>query len=212
MQKFSFFWYFMGQTNTLIIEKNVQGRRETHSMKPFSIFLPQIEQNGIIFASPHSGTYFPDDFIQKIALDPDILHHSGDLMVDELIQNTPDHGATTFINHYARTYVDTNRSPREIDANMFSDLGQKNNFIRTDKVQRGFGVISRRAFNGLEIYSSLLCADEIDHRLNQVYHPVHKALTEILTSLHLKCHFYLFLDCHSMPSYRFMDPTLSRVS
>jgi len=181
-------------------------------MRPYSIILPTAEQNGVIFDSPHSGTYLPESFVRQIAIDPALLHYSGDILVDQLIRHVSRHGATRFINHYARTYVDTNRSAREIDPDMFSGLGRMNNFEKSDKVIRGFGVISRKSYNGRDIYEDKIPAREIDVRLDQVYHPVHRALGGILREIHQKHNFYILIDCHSMPSYKFLDPTLSAVA
>ena len=174
-------------------------------MHPYSIFHPKKEQNGILFNSPHSGTYLPEDFLGQISIDPDLLHFSGDILVDRLIRNIPLSGATGFICHYARAYVDTNRSCREIDPDMFHGQNKENNFERTGKVARGFGIISRKSYDSQAIYAGKLPASEINHRLSLVYHPVHEALKNLLKQLHQKHGFSLLLDCHSMPSYDFIN-------
>ena len=178
-------------------------------MQPYSIFHPECDQNGLIFNSPHSGIFLPEDFQNQISIVPDLLHFSGDILVDQLIRNTPLFGATAVINHFARTYVDTNRAANEIDPDMFHNSTQKNNFDRTQKVALGFGIFSRKSYNGQDIYPGKLPYSEITHRLELVYHPVHKALTNLLDHSHQRHGFYLLLDCHSMPSYEFIDPGLS---
>ena len=178
-------------------------------MQPYSVFLPECRKNGVIFNSPHSGVCLPDEFLEQISIDPSLLHYSSDFLVDQLIKDTPLFGATCIINHIARTYVDTNRSPREIDPEMFQSTGQKNNFINTSKVSRGFGIFSRKSYNGQEIYQKKLPFSEINHRLDLIYNPVHKALSNLLDSSHKEHGFHIMLDCHSMPSYEFIDPELS---
>lgn len=178
-------------------------------MQPYSVFEPICQQNGVIFNSPHSGIRLPDRFLEQISIDPSLLHYSSDLLVDQLIRDTPLFGATAFINHIARTYVDTNRNPREIDPEMFADAGQSANFITTNKVARGFGVFSRKSYNGQEIYQKKLPFSEIHQRLDLIYNPVHKALSSLLNKSHQKHGFYIMLDCHSMPSYEFIDPEYS---
>ena len=181
-------------------------------MQPYSIFHPDppARQNAILFNSPHSGTYLPDSFLKQISVAPAILHYSGDILVDQLICNTPKFGATTFINNFARIYVDTNRSADEIDPDMFQGPLQENRFEQSDKVTRGFGVISRKTYNGQAIYADKLPASEIGYRLAQVYHPVHLALGDLLDKRHQKYGYYILLDCHSMPSYGFIDSALIR--
>ncbi|VAW01713.1 N-formylglutamate deformylase [hydrothermal vent metagenome] len=181
-------------------------------MHPYSILSPVGPQNGILFNSPHSGTYLPDDFLKQISIAPEQLHYSGDMFVDRLITDTPKFGATGFINHYARTYVDTNRTAREIDPDMFINPPQRDKFTKSDKVMRGFGIFSRRSYNGQGIYSHPLPASEINYRLDRVYHPVHAALSELLKKIHQDHGYYLLLDCHSMPSYNFIGQELSRAT
>jgi len=178
-------------------------------MQPYSIFRPDCEPNAILFNSPHSGTYLPEKFLKQIAIDPALLHYSGDILVDQLIENTALFGATGMICHFARTYVDTNRSACEIDPDMFQDHPQDNSFEQTRKVDRGFGVFSRKSYDGQAIYSDKLPLSEIRRRLSQVYHPVHKALGSLLDNLHQIHGFYILIDCHSMPSYEFMNSGLS---
>ncbi|WP_339865406.1 N-formylglutamate amidohydrolase [Paremcibacter congregatus] len=178
-------------------------------MLPYSIYLPDSDRNGVLFNSPHSGTILPQDFLEQVAIDPALLPYSGDTLVDQLIQDVPRHGAIRFINHFARIYVDTNRSPREIDADMFLDPPKVPAFLRTDKVARGFGVISRKSYNGLEVYDRKLPKGEINLRLAQAYHPTHQALRDLLQDLYQARGFYIMIDCHSMPSYGFIDPSLA---
>ncbi len=181
-------------------------------MPPFSILHPHGNPNSLVFNSPHSGTYFPKDALSQVAVDPALLHYSSDMYVDQLIKKTPYFGATVFHNHYARTYVDTNRSPLEIDPDMFNAPLGNIPFKITDKVNHGFGIFSRRIYNGLEIYYHRLHISEISERLNKIYHPIHNELNSIIDQLYQKHGFTLFIDCHSMPSYNFIDPKLSNDS
>lgn len=181
-------------------------------MQPYSIFSSKSNNISLIFNSPHSGTFLPDDFLKQISIAPNLLHYSGDILVDQLIRNTPLFGATCFINHFARTYVDTNRAANEIDPDMFRNSAQERGFDRTNKVARGFGLFSRKSYSGQDIYPGKLPYSEIAHRLDLVYHPVHKALATLLDHGHQHHGFYLLLDCHSMPSYEFINPGLSNTS
>lgn len=178
-------------------------------MQPYSILRPDSAPNGILFNSPHSGTYLPESLLKQISVAPSLLHYSGDILVDQLIVNAPLFGATCFFNNFARAYVDTNRSAFEIDAEMFRNPGRKGIFEQTEKVARGFGVLSRKTYNGKDIYRDKLPATEIGRRLKQAYHPVHKALSDLLSTFHQRCGYYILIDCHSMPSYQFIDASLT---
>ncbi|PCI33809.1 MAG: N-formylglutamate amidohydrolase [Alphaproteobacteria bacterium] len=181
-------------------------------MQPYSIFRPECDPRGLIFNSPHSGTFLPKKFLKQISIAPDLLHYSGDILVDKLIKNAPLFGATCFINNFARTYVDTNRAANEIDRDMFLNTTGESDFDRTQKVAMGFGLFSRKSYNGQNIYPDKMPSSEINHRLDLVYHPVHKALATLLDHCHQDHGYYLLLDCHSMPSYEFIDSGLSNNS
>ncbi len=197
--------------NSLIILKLHTDRRKT-TMHPYSVLSPVSAQNGILFNSPHSGTYLPDDFLEQISISPEQLHYSGDIFVDRLITETPRFGATGFVNHYARTYVDTNRTCHEIDPDMFIDPPQRDKFTRSDKVMRGFGVFSSKSYDGQNIYPHPLPASEINRRLDRIYHPVHTALNQLLEKFYQDHGYYLLLDCHSMPSYNFIGHGFPRAT
>lgn len=181
-------------------------------MLPYSVFLPEKKKNGILFNSPHSGKEFPKAFLDQIAIDPALLLYSSDTLVDQLIKDVPRFGAIGFVNHLSRIYIDTNRLANEIDLDMFQAPLANLPVERSEKVARGFGVISRKSYNGLDIYAHKLPFQEVALRLEQAYHPVHQALTGLLHDLYDALGYYILIDCHSMPSYRFINPHLSSAS
>ncbi|MCF8473798.1 MAG: N-formylglutamate amidohydrolase [Emcibacter sp.] len=178
-------------------------------INPYSILKAGKHQNGILFNSPHSGVYLPDHFLDQISVDPSQLPYSRDSFIDQLIKDTIIFGATNFIQHYCRLYVDTNRSAQEIDPEMFHLQDQKYNFERNYKVANGFGIFARKDHNGFDLYKKKLPPSEIDYRINQVYNPVHNALKAELEKIHHRNGYYILIDCHSMPSHRFINLRLS---
>lgn len=48
----------------------------------------------LVFASPHSGRFYPDDMMAAAALDPQAIRRSEDAFVDDLIAAAPDLGAS----------------------------------------------------------------------------------------------------------------------
>ncbi|WP_138379626.1 N-formylglutamate amidohydrolase [Luteithermobacter gelatinilyticus] len=177
-------------------------------MKPYTITHSLRTTNGVVYNSPHSGTYFPEHFLENIIVEKKLLESSGDTLVDQLIRQVDRHGSQIFINHYARSYVDTNRAPNEIDPAMFTDIPPKTKFFKSEKVMRGFGVIPRRAYDGTPIYAAPLPFDCARHRLTHIYHPIHQALSDLLQEVKQQAGYYLLVDCHSMPSYPFIGSRL----
>src|SRR5512141_93107 len=62
----------------------------------------------LVFASPHSGRWYPEDMMAAAALDALAIRRSEDALVDDLIAATPDLGAAMIAAEYARTYIDLN--------------------------------------------------------------------------------------------------------
>lgn len=170
-------------------------------MKPYKIIQPQKTTNGIVYNCPHSGTYLPDDFLKMVAVDTDSLLASGDTMVDRLIEeftNSP-----RFINIYARSYVDTNRDANELDPDMFSgNIDRKLN--QTDKVKRGFGVLARCTYDARVVHKEKIPFSLARMRLEEAYFPIHDALKHLLDETHAREKYVLLVDCHSMPSHKFL--------
>ncbi len=57
---------------------------------PFRLYQPNRKTIPFVFASPHSGRYYPSDFVSASRLDPLRLRRSEDSFVDELFAGVPD--------------------------------------------------------------------------------------------------------------------------
>ena len=154
----------------------------------------------LVLASPHSGTTYPDDFIAASRLDPLSLRRSEDAYVDELFGAAPELGIPMVKAHFARAYLDPNREPFELDPTMFEDLLPDFVNAHSPRVRVGLGTIARVVASGEEIYARKLRFAEALQRIERLYRPYHRALTDLLESTRRRYGFFVLLDCHSMPS------------
>ncbi|MEQ9642574.1 MAG: N-formylglutamate amidohydrolase [Alphaproteobacteria bacterium] len=154
----------------------------------------------VVYASPHSGTYYPTDFIAASALDFPVLRRSEDSFVDELFAAAPGFGSPLLRCRYARVYLDVNREPYELDPNMFEDELPPHTNTTSLRVAGGLGTIARMVADGAEVYRSKLQFKDAEHRVQQVYQPYHQALGELLTRARDAFGVAVLIDCHSMPS------------
>ena len=97
----------------------------------------------LVFASPHSGRWYPDDMMAAAALDAQAIRRSEDALVDDLIEPAPDLGAALISACYARAYIDLNREAFELDPGMFADELPEFAKARTARVAAGLGAIAR---------------------------------------------------------------------
>ena len=154
----------------------------------------------LVLASPHSGRDYPTDFIAASRLDPLALRRSEDSFVDKLFIAAPRLGAPLLAARFPRAYLDPNREAWELDPAMFLDALPDFVNAHSPRVRMGLGTIARIVASGEEIYRKKLCFAEARRRVEELYHPYHRALEQLLAATETQFGGYLLLDCHSMPS------------
>ncbi len=166
----------------------------------FEILEPRVWRAPIIFNSPHSGSVYPDSFLQTTRIDLEALRRSEDSFMDELIRGLVDRGFPVMQAHFPRCYIDVNREPYELDPRMF--IGRLPSFANTRsmRVAGGLGTIPRVAADGQEIYRERINVDDAIGRIEALYKPYHRALRKLVTRTFEAFGTVIVVDCHSMPS------------
>jgi N-formylglutamate amidohydrolase len=154
----------------------------------------------LVFASPHSGRFYPDDMMSAAALDAHSIRRSEDAFVDDLIAGAPAHGAAVIKACFARAYIDLNREPFELDPNMFADELPEFARSRTARVAAGLGAIARVVSEGKEIYRRKLTFAEARKRIETAHRPYHRALEGLIAEAQAAHGFAILVDWHSMPA------------
>ncbi|NNG04711.1 MAG: N-formylglutamate amidohydrolase [Inquilinus sp.] len=151
----------------------------------------------LVFDSPHSGTDLPAGFGAAAPLA--ILREAEDTHVDTLFAAAPEHRATLIAARFPRAFVDVNRAPDDIDAELLAEPwpGPFRPSVRTE---RGIGLIRRLVVPGQPIYDRKLPVAEIEARLTRYYRPYHDHLDETLSALQRRFGAVWHVDCHSMKS------------
>jgi N-formylglutamate amidohydrolase len=167
---------------------------------PFDALTPAAQTAPLVFASPHSGTAYPPEFVAGSRLDPLTLRRSEDSYVDELFAAAPEHGVPLLRALFPRAFVDPNREALELDPTMFEDALPAAAMTATPRVVAGLGSIARVVASGEEIYARKLSFAEARDRLERYYQPYHRALEELVLATRRRFGHCLLVDCHSMPS------------
>jgi len=154
----------------------------------------------LVFASPHSGAFYPPEFVAASTLELSVLRKSEDCYVDELFGEAPAMGAPLLRSHYPRAYLDVNREAYELDPEMFD--GPLPAFVNTTsaRVAAGLGTIAKIVASRREIYRAKLPFSEAERRINSVYKPYHSALRHLVSRAWERFGCCILVDCHSMPS------------
>lgn len=164
------------------------------------ILRPTEQTVPLVFASPHSGQHYPNDFLAASRLDALRLRSSEDAFMDEVFASAIEHGAPLLRAHFARAYVDLNREAYELDPAMFE--GDLPEYVNTTSARAaaGLGTIARVVGFGEEIYKDKLTFSEAKKRIDTCYKPYHEALRGLVEATRKKFGVCLLVDCHSMPS------------
>jgi N-formylglutamate deformylase len=164
---------------------------------PFTLLRPSQHALPLLLDSPHSGTFYPDDFAAAVPIDA--LRTAEDTHVDVLFADAVDLGATMLCANYPRAYIDCNRSEHDIDTSMLSDAWHRAVDV-SEKTKLGYGLIWRKLDDGRDIYSRRLTAAEVKSRIDNVYRPYWRALLDEAQHLHRKFGALFHFNCHSMPA------------
>lgn len=164
------------------------------------INLPQEQTIPFIFNSPHSGRFYPPDFLAATCLDRQEIRRSEDLLIDRLFQPVVRLGAPLMSAVYPRAYLDVNREPYELDPKMFAGRLPSFANIRSLRVAGGLGTIPRVVSDTANIYKGPLAVEEALGRIERIYRPYHDTLRHLLAQTHVAFGIAVLIDCHSMPS------------
>ena len=177
-----------------------KGKINYKQMKIYEDFNIEKMEYPLILSIPHSGTYFPPEFLEQVNYDVDVLRHNEDLLVDKLLQNAIDNGIPTIKMLVSRVFIDLNRDRLELDPAMFKNYPKDKDILYDKHCRVGLGVVHRINYKREPIYKDLLDYHEVEKRLSNVYDVYHDRLQKIIAKCIKKFGFCLLLDCHSMPS------------
>lgn len=155
----------------------------------------------LVLDSPHSGVAYPADFGHDCELA--ILRQAEDTHVEKLYDFAPALGVAWIEALFPRSYLDVNRSTREVDLALIE--GEWADPVETDpaslsKVRLGKGLVWRLTDDGRPIYSRKLAAAEVRQRIERCWKPYHRAVEEAIAAAHARHGYSIHLNCHSMPA------------
>jgi len=162
----------------------------------YQILHPAQRTSCVVFASPHSGRDYTLSFLRSSVLDNHTIRSSEAAFVDQLFDTAPQFGAPFLMAKAPRAYVDLNRNTDELDPALVEGLRPKGH---NPRVSSGLGVIPRVVANGRAIYRGKISQQEARQRLDDIWHPYHSKLQQLLDEAKLTFGQSILVDCHSMP-------------
>lgn len=166
----------------------------------FDVLAPAEQRIPFVFNSPHSGSHYPDSFLQASALDPLTIRSSEDCYVDELYASAVLLGAPLLRARFPRAYLDVNREAYELDQRMFFEALPPFANTYSARVAAGLGTVPRLVGEGRLIYPGKIPLQSALDRIEKLYKPYHAQLRELLDKTRDKFGYAVLIDCHSMPA------------
>jgi len=158
-------------------------------------------RTALVFDSPHSGTLYPADF--DFVCEPALLRTAEDTHVEKLYDFAPALGIGWVEALFPRSYLDANRSERDVDVTMLD--GPWPGELAHDptaetKVRLGKGLVWRYTDEGVQLYGRRLRPQEVLDRIERCWRPYHAAVAKAIDAAHARHGYSLHLNCHSMPA------------
>jgi N-formylglutamate deformylase len=156
----------------------------------------------LVLDSPHSGTYYPDDF--GYVCDLATLRKAEDTHVEKLYGFAPALGCAWIEAHFPRSYLDANRNTTEIDPAMLASAWphavETQDKAVLSKIKLGKGLIWRITGDGVPLYRRRLSVAEVEQRIARCWQPYHTAVAQAIDTAHARHGYSIHINCHSMPA------------
>ncbi len=159
----------------------------------------------LILSSPHSGQWFPPEFLAVARLPVPALRRLEDAHVGALLKDSAALGVPLLEATHARAVIDLNRAESEYDPAMIAGTLAPPP-LASERVRRGYGLFPRLAGSGQLIHGARIPAAVAAERIAALHRPWHSALHEGLQAAHRRHGHAVLLDVHSMPSLEGADP------
>lgn len=166
-------------------------------MAPFTLLPPAAEAVPLVCDSPHSGTWYPEDYRSIVPRAQ--LRRGEDTHVEALWAAVPAAGGTLLHAHFPRTYIDPNRTLEDLDPELL-DAPWPEPLAPGEKSRLGFGLVWRNLQAGVPLYDRKLTVAEVKHRIDSCYLPYHAALAQAIEDTVQRFGAVWHLNLHSMPN------------
>lgn len=150
----------------------------------------------LVLDSPHSGTWYPDDF--RAIEPPERYRRSEDMYVDELFGAGPSLGMPMLVARFARAYCDVNRARDDLDPEVLDDA-EGVHLAPSAKARLGKGVIwTATPPDGAPLLAGPVRRQDFEARIERCWDPYHAALARLLAESRDARGRVFHLDLHSM--------------
>jgi len=156
---------------------------------------PRSTEVPVVFDVSRSGREYPAAFRSPLSFSE--LHDNVSMYMDEFFFVAPDYGATLLIASFPHTYIDANRSVRDIDPNLI-DGEWPFPVEQSPTGERGLGLIKTTSRYGTPLQEGRLTVEELSHRITHYHEPYHRELSRVIREKRSKFGVAVQVSCHCM--------------
>ncbi|MGZ8282615.1 MAG: N-formylglutamate amidohydrolase [Allosphingosinicella sp.] len=162
---------------------------------PFERIGPERPLSPVVLSVPHAGRDYRPELLKASRLPRAVLETLEDRLVDRLIWQATEAGATAFIARAPRAEIDLNRDEREIEPAMVAPPLPPASIIQSVRSRGGIGLIPSRITGVGAIWRERISRPELVRRITRIHQPYHRAVAQARDRFGVA----VLLDCHSMP-------------
>ena len=156
--------------------------------------------SSLILSSPHSGSFYPEDFLSLSNTQlPDLIQNE-DSLVDHIIDGSLDNNNIILKAVWSRSVIDVNRAINDFRHNDFDPPILELEPLPTKYARSGIGVIPVRSGINDKMYKSKLPGGVAMKWLDFAWKNYHNTLNDLLNKTYSEFGHYFLFDFHSMPS------------
>lgn len=156
----------------------------------------------VLIAVPHAGRTYPRHVLTSMRNPRKAALKLEDRYVDLLARAVAKAtGAALLIAHAPRAMIDLNRSPEDVDWEMFAiaERPEVGSYTPTRRARSGLGLIPRRLPGIGELWKRRHERMDLADRVSEIHEPYHACLADSLAALRDRWGVAVLLDVHSMP-------------
>jgi N-formylglutamate amidohydrolase len=171
----------------------------------FAAFRAWVEEPSalpVLISVPHAGRAYPRALLREMRQPDAAALKLEDRYVDKLARAVgQETGAALLIAQAPRAMIDLNRSPQDVDWEMFGRANRPGQGYEhpSRRARSGLGLIPRRLPGIGELWRRRHDDEELSARIEQIHEPYHARLAAMLEALHGRWGTALLIDLHSMP-------------
>jgi len=147
----------------------------------------------LVVTVPHAGSVYPADMGSILPHDALVL--AEEPLTDVLAMAATEQGGRVLVARIGRAYLDVDRALTDVDPRLVEPAPDGGS---GDAARFGTGLVRRLIAPGLPVYDRRLPMDEVQARIDRVWHPWHRAVDQAMAEAAKRSARVVLIDLHAL--------------